>query len=284
MYAAKEEGRDRFAFHDPATEDGREQLGAAWLDRLRDALEVEDGFVLYAQPIVPLGAGPTAGDVECFELLVRMRAEDGSLVPPGTFLALAERYDLVQRLDRWVLTRAVQLVRAREDAGRPVNLTVNFSGRTVNDATVARDLELLLRDGPIRDGALTVEVTETEAIVNIDRARILARDLRALGCRFALDDFGAGFASFYYLKHLAFDLLKIDGEFIRQLPITPTDRLVVRAVVDIAKAMGTQTCAEFVGDDETVELLQDLGVDYGQGFHLGRPRPVDELLFEATGS
>lgn len=280
MYAAKAAGRDRYAVHDPAAHPGNQPFGAAWLDRLRDALDVDDGFVLHAQPIIPLADGAPA-EIERFELLVRMRADDGSLIPPGTFLGLAERYDLVQQLDRWVLGRAVQLIRERETAGRPVNVTVNLSGRTVNDATVARDLALLLRNEPIREGALTVEVTETEAIVNIDRARVLARDLRALGCRFALDDFGAGFASFYYLKHLAFDLLKIDGEFIRQLPITPTDRLVVRAVVDIAKAMGTQTCAEFVGDDETVQLLRDLGVDYGQGFHLGRPRPVDDLLREA---
>lgn len=279
MYAAKAAGRDRHAVHDPALHAGSQPFGAAWLDRLREALDIDDGFVLHAQPIVGLH-DDAAEATERFELLVRMRAEDGSLIPPGTFLGLAERYDLVQQLDRWVLSRAVQLIRAREAAGRPVNVTVNLSGRTVNDATIARDLELLLRNDPIREGALTVEVTETEAIVNIDRARILARDLRALGCRFALDDFGAGFASFYYLKHLAFDLLKIDGEFIRQLPITPTDRLVVRAVVDIAKAMGTQTCAEFVGDDETVQLLRDLGVDYGQGFHLGRPRPVDDLLRE----
>lgn len=278
MYAAKAGGRDRFAMHDPAEHAGSEPLGAAWLDRLRDALDTEDGFVLHAQPIVPLTASEDS--VERFELLVRMRDDDGSLIPPGTFLTLAERYDLVQQLDRWVLGRALDLIRRREEAGRPVNVTVNLSGRTMNDPTLARDVELLLRDGPIREGALTVEVTETEAIVNIDRARVLARDLRALGCRFALDDFGAGFASFYYLKHLAFDLLKIDGEFIRQLPITPTDRLVVRAVVDIAKAMGTQTCAEFVGDDETVALLRDLGVDFGQGFHLGRPRPVDDLLLE----
>lgn len=285
MYAAKQAGRDQFAVHDPEVGTEREPLGTAWLDRLRDALDLDDGFVLHAQPIVPLAAGVDEDGMDRFELLIRMPSEDGSLIPPGTFLGLAERYDLVQQLDRWVLARAVALVRAREAAGRPVNVTVNLSGRTVNDPTLARDVELLLREGPIREGALTVEVTETEAIVNIDRARVLARDLRALGCRFALDDFGAGFASFYYLKHLAFDLLKIDGEFIRQLPITPTDRLVVRAVVDIAKAMGTQTCAEFVGDDETVELLRELGVDYGQGFHLGRPRPVDELLREArTGS
>ncbi|MBJ7332412.1 MAG: EAL domain-containing protein [Solirubrobacteraceae bacterium] len=278
MYTAKDSGRDRYAVHEPDA-GGDAPDGTTWLERLREALGVEDGFVLHAQPIVPIAAANDG--IDRYELLVRMRGDGSELVPPGTFLALAERYDLVQQLDRWVLAQAVALVRTRELANHPVNVTVNLSGRTVNDPALARDLELLLRDGPLREGALTVEVTETEAIVNIDRARILARDLRALGCRFALDDFGAGFASFYYLKHLAFDLLKIDGEFIRQLPITPTDRLVVRAVVDIARAMGTETCAEFVGDDETVEILREMGVDYGQGFHLGRPRPVEALLAEA---
>ena len=123
-----------------------------------------------------------------------------------------------------------------------------------------------------------VEVTETAAIVNIERARELAQQLRQLGCLFALDDFGSGFSSFYYLKHLEFDYLKIDGEFITKLVSTETDQLLVQAVVDIARGLGTQTVAEFVGDDETVELLRQLGVDYGQGYHLGRPAPVQELL------
>jgi EAL domain-containing protein (putative c-di-GMP-specific phosphodiesterase class I) len=121
-------------------------------------------------------------------------------------------------------------------------------------------------------------MTETAAIVNVEHAKSFAASVHALGCEFAIDDFGAGFASFYYLKHLAFDYLKIDGEFIARLVQTQTDQLVVRAVVDIARGLGSQTIAEFVGDDETVSLLHDFGVDYGQGYHLGRPEPLCERL------
>jgi EAL domain-containing protein (putative c-di-GMP-specific phosphodiesterase class I) len=155
---------------------------------------------------------------------------------------------------------------------------VNLSGRTMGDPGLGEYLESLLAAHPIEPGRLVIEVTETAAIVNIDRARRLAERLHALGCRFALDDFGAGFASFYYLKHLAFDYLKIDGEFVRQLVHDPTDQLVIEAVVNIARGLGTRTVAEFVGDEPTVQLLRRLGVDYGQGYHLGMPGPIGDVL------
>jgi EAL domain-containing protein (putative c-di-GMP-specific phosphodiesterase class I) len=152
----------------------------------------------------------------------------------------------------------------------------------MNDPELGRDLAAMMDEYPIPRDRLVIEVTETATIVNIERARELARELRQLGCLIALDDFGSGFASFYYLKHLDFDYLKIDGEFIKQLVRTDTDQLVVRAVVDIAQGLGTKTVAEFVGDDLTVELLRDLGVDYGQGYHLGEPRPLEEALAGLT--
>jgi EAL domain-containing protein (putative c-di-GMP-specific phosphodiesterase class I) len=135
-----------------------------------------------------------------------------------------------------------------------------------------------LTDTPVPPQRLIVEITETAAIVNLERARALADLLRLRGCLLALDDFGAGFASFSYLKHLRFDVLKIDGEFVRGLRDNPTDRLVVEAVVAIARGLGTPSLAEFVTDDETLAAVRALGVDYAQGFHLGRPVPVDEAL------
>jgi EAL domain-containing protein (putative c-di-GMP-specific phosphodiesterase class I) len=159
-----------------------------------------------------------------------------------------------------------------------VTLSVNLSGRTMGDAEFAGWLEALLLAAPVPPGRLIVEITETAAIVNLERARALAATLRRLGCLLALDDFGAGFASFSYLKHLSFDLLKIDGEFVRGLRDNPTDRLVVEAVVAIARGLGTPSLAEFVADSDTLEAVRDLGVDYAQGFHLGRPAPVDEAL------
>ena len=135
-----------------------------------------------------------------------------------------------------------------------------------------------MRESGVDPVNLVLEVTETTAVANIPRAQQFAARLAELGCRFALDDFGAGFGSFYYLKHLPFDLLKIDGEFVRSCTTSPTDQLLVRAAVDIARGLGKKTIAEYVGDDATVELLRELGVDYAQGFHIGRPEPLAERL------
>ncbi|MEA2265688.1 MAG: hypothetical protein QOE27_1271, partial [Solirubrobacteraceae bacterium] len=233
-----------------------------------------DRFVLHAQPIMPISATGAPG----FELLLRLPDAHGDLIPPGSFLSNAERFGLIDKIDQWVLREAVLHLSASHAAGRDLMLTVNVSGKTMGDARLAGYVESLLDKHPIRPDRLVIEITETAAIINIERAHHLAQELRALGCRMALDDFGAGFASFYYLKHLEFDYLKIDGEFIRNLCATPTDQLVVQAVVTVAAGLDTSTIAEFVGDDATLELLRDLGVSYGQGFHLGRPAALADTL------
>ena len=274
MYEAKDAGRDGVKVFS-SEERSREAINvrATWLERLRTAV-TDDRFRLFAQPILAFGE---AG-VPWYELLLRYADDDGDLIAPGAFLSIAERFDLISDIDRWVLGEAVRILHDEHAAGRDVALAVNLSGKTMDDAGLGDYLESLIAARPIEPGRLVIEVTETAAIVNIERARRLAERLHALGCRFALDDFGAGFASFYYLKHLAFDYLKIDGEFVRQLVHDPTDQLVIEAVVNIAKGLGTRTVAEFVGDDETVALLCRLGVDYGQGYHLGMPVAVGELL------
>ncbi len=274
MYEAKALGRNRRV----SCERSRQRPALAstrhsWLERLRAAIE-GDRFVLHAQPIRGLSAQEPAH----YELLLRLRDDDGGLIPPSAFLSNAERFNMMGEIDRWVLGRAVRLLETYRRAGHDLGLSVNLSGHTMNDVELPLELAELLARHPIAPGRLIIEVTETAAIVNIDRARELASALRALGCRFALDDFGAGFSSFYYLKHLVFDYLKIDGEFIRQLARTPTDQLVVRAVVDIARGLDTRTVAEFVGDAATVTLLRSLGIDYGQGYHLGRPGPLHDVL------
>ena len=276
MYDAKEAGRNQAARSErEAAGPGRHVSRLSWLERVRHAL-AEDRFELHAQPIVALGAHSDAGDTApAFELLLRMRSDSGELVGPATFLPTAERFDLIGAIDRWVVARAVELVRAHD-----VTLSVNLSGRTMGDADFAGWLEELLTATPVPPQRLIVEITETAAIVNPDRARALGDTLRRLGCRLALDDFGAGFASFAYLKHLRFDVLKIDGEFVRGLRDDPTDRLVVEAVVQIARGLGTSSLAEFVGDSDTLDIVRALGVDYAQGFHLGRPVPVAEALLD----
>jgi diguanylate cyclase (GGDEF)-like protein/PAS domain S-box-containing protein len=274
MYDAKDAGKDRYAIYEP--DEPRRALTFArdnWHERLRAAVE-DDLFVLHAQPISPICTSGTPA----FELLLRLPDEHGPLIPPGTFLYNAERFGLIEQIDRWVLRQAVGHLSASHAAGMDLMLTVNVSGKTMGDRTLGAYVAALLAEHPVRPQRLVIEITETAAITNIERARALSRELQTLGCELALDDFGAGFASFYYLKHLKFDYLKIDGEFIRSLCETTTDQLVVQAVVSIAHGLNTRTIAECVGDDATVELLRTLGVDYGQGYHLGRPAALDQRL------
>jgi EAL domain-containing protein (putative c-di-GMP-specific phosphodiesterase class I) len=242
-----------------------------WAERIRDALET-DRFVLYEQPILSLADAR----VDRAELLIRMRPDDpdDELVAPAAFLPIAERYGHIRAIDRWVVREAIVLLSERQAAGNRVGAEVNLSGDSISDASVVDYIVSEIGNAGIDPARLTFEVTETAAIGNLDRARRLASQLAALGCAFALDDFGAGFGSFAYLKHLPLDIIKIDGQFIRGLPSSSADQVTVSAMVDIAKGLGKQTVAEFVEDEATLELLRRLGVDRAQGYHIGRPRPA----------
>ena len=213
-----------------------------------------------------------------------MRSEtDDSLIAPNTFLYAAERFGLISAIDCWVVTQAVRLIAEHDLQGRRLVLFVNLSGLSVADPAVAAHIDEMLESSGIDPSCLVFEVTETAAIANIEAAVAFSEGLRRRGCRFALDDFGAGFASFYYLKRLPFDFLKIDGDFISGLPGSPVDRLVVDAIVTIARGMGKQTIAEYVTDAETSALLLAAGVDYAQGFHIGRPGPIEGVLASQYG-
>jgi len=214
------------------------------------------------------------------ELLLRMLDEQGEVVPPGAFIAIAERFDLMQEIDRWVVARAIRHMGEWRRAGRELVFEVNISGASTGDPDLLTIIQRELADNDVDPVNLVLEVTETTAVANIPRAQEFAQRLAEMGCRFALDDFGAGFGSFYYLKHLPFDILKIDGEFVRSCTSSQTDQLLVRAAVEIARGMGKETIAEYVGDAATVELLRRLGVDYAQGFHVGRPAPLQQALAE----
>jgi diguanylate cyclase (GGDEF)-like protein/PAS domain S-box-containing protein len=273
MYDAKEAGRDRACVYDVRSS-RQESLEArmTWGEQIREALE-EDRFTLYAQPIVPLQDGGSMRH----ELLVRMVGRDGDIIPPSAFLPIAERFDLVLEIDRWVVRRAIELLAERRRMGDDVIFAVNLSAKSLGDADLLTHIADRLQVTGVEPSRLVFEVTETAAIVNVDRARHFARRLGELGCGFALDDFGAGFASFYYLKHLPFDYLKIDGEFVESLTASTTNQLVVQALVSIARGLGKETIAEYVGDDQTLQLLRLYGVDYAQGFHVGRPVPAEQI-------
>jgi diguanylate cyclase (GGDEF)-like protein/PAS domain S-box-containing protein len=270
MYQAKKAGRNQLAVF---SKSWREALTrrADWVTRVRNALAGE-GLVAVAQPVVPLQPGHQA--IECYELLLRLPDGEGGLTAAGEFLPFVEREGLIVDVDRWMMSHAVEALHEAHTAGRRLSLAVNFSGVTVQDPHIAGELAQLLDRAPIGSNELIIEVTETAAITNVARARELARQVRTLGCKLALDDFGAGFASFAYLKSLVFDILKIDGSFIEELTGSPADQLVVRAMVDVAHGFGASVVAERVGDQATVELLAALGVEFGQGYFLGRPAPL----------
>ncbi|MGH2887927.1 MAG: putative bifunctional diguanylate cyclase/phosphodiesterase, partial [Solirubrobacteraceae bacterium] len=274
MYDAKEAGRDRVAaFSSEEHAQARMKGRLGWVARIRGALE-EDRFSLLAQPIVDF----STGDASQYELLLRMADERGDLIPPGAFLYIAERLEMIHEIDAWVVRNAIGMLAEPGAIGDGLVLEVNLSGRSLGDPGLLALIGEELRRTGVAPERLIFEITETAAIEHITTARRFSEKLLELGCRFALDDFGAGFGSFYYLKHLPFDFLKIDGEFIQSCRSSKTDRLVIEAVVGIARGLNTRTIAEFVGDDETVRLLTRLGIDHGQGYHLGRPAPINDLI------
>jgi EAL domain-containing protein (putative c-di-GMP-specific phosphodiesterase class I) len=237
-----------------------------WLARLRRALQ-EDLFTVHYQPIVSLTDGRPAH----YEALVRLADEpSGSLVAPGRFLPAAERYGLIRDIDRLVLARVAALLGVRDGGPR---IAINLSALSVTDPAMLTHVECCLRGEGADPSRLVIEITETAAISDMDRARAFCRGVAALGCEVALDDFGAGYGSFHYLTRLPFDYLKIDGSFVRGLTGSRNDQLVVQALVGLARGMGVRTIAEYVADRPTLELLRRYGVDYAQGFELGKPHP-----------
>jgi len=272
MYEAKDAGRDRIAVHRSAPSApglGEDPLG--WPERIRRALD-EDRFTLHAQPILDL----RSGRISQHELLLRMLDEDGDLLPPGSFMPSAERSGLIEEIDAWVARSAIELLAERERNGGTLPVEVNLSGRTLGDSTLPAIVERELGANAIDPRNLIFEVTETAAAVNLEQARSFATALTSLGCRFALDDFGAGFGSFYYLKYLPLDYLKIDGDFIGDLARNATDQAVVQMIVDLSRRLGMRTIAEVVEDSATLTLLREYGVDFAQGFAIGRPAPISD--------
>jgi len=276
MYRAKEQGRNRFCVYTP--EEGplkASEKRIDWLRTLREALE-NDGFVLYAQPIIDL----RSNEIIRYEILIRLLDKDGGIIPPGAFLDIADQFGLSGDIDRWVLGKATGILSEKALAGQGLSFAINLSPRSMTDRellTMIEETPALDVIGPVR---LVMEITETAAIYNIHVAKDFLRTLRNQGFEFALDDFGMGFSSFYQLKNLDIDYLKIDGSFVRNLSKDPVDRHLVMAMVHLAGSLGKQTIAEFVEDAETLEILRSIGVDCAQGFHIGRPRPLDEILSE----
>jgi diguanylate cyclase (GGDEF)-like protein len=270
MYRAKEEGRNRIAlFHEPEEGERVTRRGQTTTARIRDAL-TQNRLSLATQPIRNLASG----GVERYELLLRMTGEDGQLLPAAAFIETAERSGMVQELDRWVVGRALELLSEREQVGDPVSLHVNLSGASLTDLSVLEFIERRLDEGRADPGRCTFEITQTARLDDLEAAAGFADRLTEFGCEVAIDDYGAGFGPFAYLKKIPFDVIKIDGAFVRDMPRNDADQLTVKAIVQIARGLGKRTIAEFVQDEETTRMLREYGVDMAQGFHLGRPVDV----------
>ncbi|UDM08293.1 EAL domain-containing protein [Halomonas sp. NyZ770] len=272
MYKAKESSNQDWYLLSQA-ENAKDELQERvyWVEQLHNALEHEQ-FELMVQPIVRL----KDHDIKHYEVLVRMRHPDGSLVAPQHFIPVAEQSGLVVALDRWVIRHSLQALGKLQERG--VSLAVNLSGQSLHDLGLKQYLTDELRSSGADPHHLILEVTETAAITDFSTARNVLQTFRDLGCRTALDDFGIGFSSFHYLGQLPVDYIKIDGSFIRSLLINPDSHTIVKAIADIAKGFGKQTIAEFVDQAPLTPILQEYGITYGQGFYLGKPIPLTQLI------
>lgn len=281
-YMAKEKGRNRVQVYHPEDSEVTVRHGEMeWVGRLQKALE-EDRFVLYVQDIVALDR--TRRHHSHCELLIRMIDEKGELVPPMAFIPAAERYSLMPSIDRWVIRTAFSDIGRLQAGGGYDHCAINLSGGSIGDERFLEFVRNEFARTAVPPQSICFEITETAAIANLDRAARFIKELKALGCLFSLDDFGAGMSSFAYLKHLPVDYLKIDGGFVKDMADDPIDRAMVEAINSVGHVMGKQTIAEFVSDERVVEMLREIGVDYAQGYGVSKPRPFAPRLRVAASN
>ena len=276
---AKSRGRGRVELY--ACEDVsmmRRHDDAIAVGQLRGALKA-DRLLLYAQRIAPLSASGAAGG---YELLLRLQAEDGSLVAPGPLIMAAQRYQLLPTIDRWVISRSLQMLSPYRMMLKSTGLTmsINMSGQSLGDETCLQQFKEQLRAANLPIGCVTVEITEQAAVTNMARASAMIEELRGLGCSFALDDFGTGANTLSHLKNLKVSRVKIDGSFVRDIVTDSNSLATVKAIVELAKTLSMETVAEYVESEAILAAVRKLGVDYAQGYAIGKPQPLDALLIE----
>lgn len=283
-YHAKHQGRNQvFAVMDTQRQLAHKSVEMHWLRTINQALE-ENNFQLYQQRIIAVQGNDTA-DHEHFEILLRLKTSDGKILVPSVFLPIAEQYGLMAKIDRWVISHffASQGNYLRSFGQQSLQgkhssfYSVNLSSDSLNDPELIPFLEEQFTSHQIPPSLICFEITETMAIANIDRAAQIIQQIKSLGCRFALDDFGSGMSSFGYLQQLPVDFLKIDGQFIQQLCQNSMNEIIVTALRDVAQAVNIKTIAEFVDNEKTLKKLQEIGIDYAQGYYVGRPNPVPRM-------
>ncbi len=280
-FIAKTHGRNLVNLYDPKDMAATHFNDVRWVPKLRDALKQELFFLVF-QPVIRLNDGL----VSHYEVLLRMRDEEGQIYTPDVFIPVAERMGLIHSIDMWVIDHVIDFLAALSNDQAHLTLTVNLSGHAFHNPQLLPFLEDKLQATWITPKRLIFEITETAAIANFAQTRAMIAKLHALGCSFALDDFGTGFNSFEYLKNIPVDYIKIDGQFVQNLSDDATDRVLVRSMVEIAHTLDKKVIAEYVESSEVLQLLNGMGVDYVQGFLFGKPQtellpynifPLDQL-------
>lgn len=262
LFRAKEEGRNRVVVYEAQPGQARLRTAGRWVTRIKDALKA-DQFILQYQPIVRLDDER----IEHYEALIRWRADDGSLAPPGRFLPIAERFGLMPQIDRWVIQEVVKLMRQKPAK----SFCINISGQSLKDVSLLEFIETHLHENGVSHDRIVFEITESTAVLNLRPVQLWMQRLRRLGCRFALDDFGVGFSSFSHLRSLPADYVKIDGTFIIDVDVDPTNLALVQAIKAVAQSLGKEVIAEWVETPSIAESLRAIGVEHGQGYLWGKP-------------
>ncbi len=276
-YAAKDLGRNRVHVYQPDDMELAHRQGQMqWVARIREALD-KDRLRLYFQTIAPVDRATSLSGH--YEIFVRMLDQDDNIVPPGAFIPAAERYNLMSEIDLWVIRNALAWIgdQQRRNPDSIRLCSVNLSGASIGDDTCLREIQDAFKRYDVDPRRVCFEITETAAISNLRTATRFIKQMKAIGCRFALDDFGSGLSSFGYLKSLPVDYLKIDGTFIKDIDRNKMDAVMVQSINTIGHQMGLKTIAEFVESDAILAVLRDLGIDYVQGYHIDRPRPLEQL-------
>ncbi len=269
MYEAKAQGKN--TWHQfKLTGKSRQQLENRlfWKQKIEEALE-KNRFIFHYQPIMDI----RSRTVSHYEMLIRMLDKDDHLIPPAHFIEIAEQTGLIHHIDHYVLHKGIEKLAQIEQMRKGISLSINLSAYAIDDQQLLPLIQDLIEKYQVDASHLIIELTETATVADIEQAKTLMQNLGKLGCRFSIDDFGTGFASFHYMRELPVDIVKIDGAFISKLANNPDDQLFVKALVTVADGMGKETVAEFVESKETLALLHPFGVDYAQGYYIGKPQP-----------
>ena len=278
-YAAKNAGRNRYHVYkenDKALAQRKDDT--YWATKINEAFEF-NRFVLYAQPIVSLNKRHKIS----YEVLIRMKDEEGKIIPPGMFLPTAERFHLSHYIDQWVIDNTLAWMNHHVDDIEHIDhISINLSGLSLSNEILLEHIINAVKNSKVEASKISFEITETAAIANLTHAQFFISALNSCGCKFSLDDFGSGLSSFAYLKNLQVDILKIDGMFVKDMLDDPIDEAMVKSINDVGHVMGMETVAEFVENDDIRKKLEEMGIDHGQGYGLGKPAPINNILKESV--